>query len=392
MSDLQKPIGLLVVAHDAGLYGATRSLTTFLTRCDRSCWAPLVVASAEGDLTARLADVAIETIVVPGLRWVVASHQRKPAVTAPVLASFEVARVISRRKIDLVYTNTVTCVAGALGARLAGRPHVWHLREHGQGNTDLKPVLPWSLVKPLVRVLSTRIVCNSNDLVRSYARPAGRSKFAVVYNGVDCPTDAGPEGRRSQHDCAALHLPSNVPVVSLIGSITPRKRVDLFLQAAALIQAEIPATHFVIVGDGPSAHSQEVRAIAAGLGLQNLHWTGWMPDVAPVLRRTDVLISCSDQEAFGRAIVEAMSWRVPVVATRSGGPQEIVVDGVTGFLVDTGDRQGLALEVVRLLRSPPTRSEMGHQARRRVEECFGADAYVRALERELLTAITMSQP
>ena len=112
--------------------------------------------------------------------------------------------------------------------------------------------------------------------------------------------------------------------------------MDLFLQAAALIQAQIPATHFAVVGDGPAAYSQEVRAIAAALGLQNLHWMGWMPDVAPLLRRTDVLISCSDQEAFGRSIVEAMSWRVPVVATRAGGPQEIVVDGVTGALLIRG--------------------------------------------------------
>ena len=119
-----------------------------------------MVVPAEGDLTAHLADAGIETIVVPGLHWIVASYERGATVVAPVSASFALARLIRSRKIDMVYTNTVTCVAGALGARLTGRPHVWHLREHGQGNADLKPVLPWSLVKPLVRFLSTKVVCN----------------------------------------------------------------------------------------------------------------------------------------------------------------------------------------------------------------------------------------
>jgi len=80
-----------------------------------------------------------------------------------------------------------------------------------------------------------------------------------------------------------------------------------------------------------------------------------------------------EREAFGRVLIEAMALSIPVVATRCGGPAEIVEDNVTGYLVDSDEPQELAKAVSILLKDEQKRKEMGRKGRSRAEEIFNPE-------------------
>jgi glycosyltransferase involved in cell wall biosynthesis len=90
---------------------------------------------------------------------------------------------------------------------------------------------------------------------------------------------------------------------------------------------------------------------------------GFSRDTIPVYDASDVLLVTSNRESFGLTIVEAMARGVPVVATRCGGPEELISDGETGFLVDIGDTEAMADRVAVLLDNGVATASMVERAR-----------------------------
>ena len=120
--------------------------------------------------------------------------------------------------------------------------------------------------------------------------------------------------------------------------------------------------------------------MAARLGVhEDVHFVGEDPDVARYLRGATALLSTSEFEAFGMAVLEAMACGVPVVATNSGGVRE-VLNEACGVLLDVGDVEGLADASCRLLADSALARSMGEAGRRRAEEQFGVGKVVSKYE------------
>jgi glycosyltransferase involved in cell wall biosynthesis len=101
-----------------------------------------------------------------------------------------------------------------------------------------------------------------------------------------------------------------------------------------------------------------------------LRFVGERDDVPDLMAAADVLVSCSEDEPFGRVLVEAGASELPVVSTRSGAKAEIIKHSKTGLLVDPGNIEALAKACAKLLGDPALRQEMGAAARERVERCY----------------------
>jgi glycosyltransferase involved in cell wall biosynthesis len=108
-------------------------------------------------------------------------------------------------------------------------------------------------------------------------------------------------------------------------------------------------------------------------------FTGWWEDVPGLLAATEVSVLSSRHEGLPRAVVESLAAGVPVVATAVDGTVEVVRDGVNGRLVSPGDVEGLAREVIGLLRDAATRRRMSAAAGEGLEE-FDIDRMVRQQE------------
>jgi glycosyltransferase involved in cell wall biosynthesis len=341
-----------------------------------------------GDLGQEIEKLGIPLYVQPITHWVVSTNgiKNKPfkyyrreirGMRSRVVALRE---LIEKHSIDVVYTNTVTCIDGALAARVAKRPHIWHLREHITGNRDLKALLPAGLTARIVAGLSDHIITNSNALKTDYLDVVPSDRISVVYNGIDLDSFS-PNLTRCRVLREELSIPRTTKLVVTIGSISPRKGHMLFTEAAATIKRTFDDVAFLVIGAGHEEFVDTIKDRVGKLGLDDcFHFLGWRSDVADILRASDVLVVSSDQEPFGRTVVEGMATGVPVVATRSGGPEEIVADGETGFLVPINDAGAMANAIASVVADPELAASLGRAGRKRAEEFFGLQAYAEALE------------
>jgi glycosyltransferase involved in cell wall biosynthesis len=115
---------------------------------------------------------------------------------------------------------------------------------------------------------------------------------------------------------------------------------------------------------------------------KRVHFVPFQSNVAAALSDLEVLIHASLRpEPFGRVIIEAMAMRKPVIASKAGGPLEIVDDGINGFLVPPGDDAELAEKIVLLLTNPELASQLGHEAYLKTRRCHTIEQHVEAVSR-----------
>jgi len=388
----KSPIRTLFIAHDAGLYGAQRSLLELVRSLDPNVVQSYVVAPRIGAFTEAVICNGIPIFVLPLSYWVVARssipdtrHRSYPALLQGLGKRVaNICALIEQHSIDVVYTNTVTCIDGALAAHATGKPHVWHLREHVSAHGALRALFPaWCLTRPIAQ-LSAHVVVTSTALRSAYsAIPSDR--ISVVFNGVDCATfSPDPTGRAVLLKELGLSPPTKL--VTIIGVINEAKGHLLFVQAAARVKRQYGDVAFLIIGGDADAYVEKVKMGVRDYGLDAcFRFMGWRHDVPNILRGTDALVVASQQEPFGRTIIEAMATGVPVVATRCGGPEEVIKNGETGFLVHTKDATGMGDAIVSILLDPELGRRFGIAGRAKVEERFSnranADAIQSILER-----------
>jgi glycosyltransferase involved in cell wall biosynthesis len=292
---------------------------------------------------------------------------------------FRALRLVHADRYDVVYTNTVTVLEFAIAARLRRVPHVWHLRESAADNPQLRSPLPNGKVLAVVRALSARVIYNSRYLVARYGALA-TDKEVVVYNGV--PPQAEAQG-------SPVRAADGRLVVVTAGFMDRRKGLDVLLDAVTLLPGDLRARMVLrVAGDIQKEYMAGdivPRLLRLGGAVEVL---GRVDGIGELLTCADLLVSSARDEPFGRTLVEAMMAGVAVLATRSGGPEEIVVDGTTGVLVPAGDPQQLSTALARLLHEPEQLRTYGQAGRERAAAQFSLPAYVRGVEQCLLEAIS----
>lgn len=198
----------------------------------------------------------------------------------------------------------------------------------------------------------------------------------VVYDGVNVRAiDKIPPA--DVH--ATFWMPKGAPVVGNVSALIPQKGQRFLIAAAARVVRDVPDARFLIIGDGELRNTLEHQAKQLGLE-RHLLLTGHRRDAMALVKSLDLFVVSSLTEGLGTAVLEAMACGRPVVATRTGGIPEIIVDGETGLLVPPHDDAALAAAIVRILRDGEQRARIAEAGRARVVAEFSVD---RLLERTL---------
>jgi glycosyltransferase involved in cell wall biosynthesis len=183
------------------------------------------------------------------------------------------------------------------------------------------------------------------------------------------------------------------PVVACACRATPEKGVAQLLRAFGSVWQESPENArptLVYFGDGPQL--EDLHAITRSLDCDSIILAGYRPDAADLLAGADICVVPSVwHEAFGLAVLEPMSYGIPVIASRVGGIPELVEDGTTGLLVEPGNELALARALKQLLDHPAEREQMGRQARERARTHFLRSDALLALIDELDPGLTRAR-
>jgi glycosyltransferase involved in cell wall biosynthesis len=379
---------ILFVSHSAELAGAEMCLLHHLRYLDRGRWDPVVVLPDEGPLRRQIDMLGVRTERLPMEWWIPGGSWHGQRHLCEMLGGLNrnvdaLAGIIVREEIDIVQTNTVVIIDGALAAAKTGRPHVWHVHENLLESETLKPYIAAAAVFAWVDLLSDRVVAVSEYLGRRLRECIATDRIEVIVGGVPVADFCcGPAGdRHPLRD--ALGCDERTPLVGTVGSLTKRKNPEGFVDAAARVLAFRPDAMFAWIGnltDRAAAAAAMKKARRLGIG-ERVRFVGFLPSIRETLADLDVVVHPSFNENLSLSCIEAMAAGKPVVAVRCGGPEEVVVEGETGFLVPGGDVETMAARIVALLADPGLRARMGERGRLLARERFDASRTTREFER-----------
>jgi len=179
---------------------------------------------------------------------------------------------------------------------------------------------------------------------------------------------------------ATLGIADDVPLIGWLGRLDPKKRVEDFIDAAALVHRRHPAARFVVIG-GPDAflpdYAVALRSRATSLGLDGaLSFIGDRDDVPDLLAALDVFVWLSRGEGMPHVIAEAGAAGLPVVATRDNGSEQQIVDQVSGLFVPHEDPNAVAAAIERLIDDRALRYRLGRALRMKVDAEYAVAAVV----------------
>lgn len=175
-------------------------------------------------------------------------------------------------------------------------------------------------------------------------------------------------------------------IVGSLGRLTEQKGYHLLVHALR----GLPDARLVLVGDGPERASLERLADELGVA-GRLTITGWVEDARSHLCGFDIFALPSAWEGMPLGIIEAMHAGLPVIASDVGSVSEVVADGETGYLVSSGDLEGIRERLLRLSVDPPARARMGERGRRVARERF-TDTAMAARYEAIYRRLTQARP
>ena len=360
----ERPARVLFLNSRSEYGGADMGLLTIVRYLDRARFEPIVVLPQDGPLVPRLRDAGadvlfldicrLERLASPAQLW---SFARRFAGSLAGLR-----RIIRRRGIDLVYTNSSAIQVGALAARLEHIPNVWHLREIWTSPRWLT----WPLYR-YVYALADRIIAISRAVaLGNFGRAGG--KIIVVHDGVDLARFEQWEGR-GEDLRRRWGMTQPWPIVTSVARLVPQKGLDCLIEAARRLRDAGVDAYTCIAGDIPRPMYQPykerlARMIAEYSLSDRVFLLGWCDDAPALLHRSDLFVLASvGPEGAGLVIPEAWLAGIPVVAPDHSGPAEIVADGRNGLLFRSANAGDLAEKIAALLADPARRRALAETGR-----------------------------
>lgn len=409
-----KRIRVLHITPSVRLLGARRSLLTLVKELAGTRFEPLVLAPRRGALTEELDKRHIRWVALElppwrkGNSWFV--------MPSRLLA---LRKLLQEEKIGLIHCNEIYPNPHAVVAS-SDQP-LWKelfaslvVRRSLKG--PLVPIVTHNRLSVTPKMIqnyllgeSTRIIAVSQAAAQDFAsEPWFQQKVRIVYNGIEF--EEFERARMRRHDFRAqLGIASSDIVFGMVGLLMPRKRPQFLLDAAPEILARVPNARFLFVGDPSPRHeyyAAELRKRAEELRIADcVTFLPFQERIAGIFAAMDVHVLLSNEEGFGRVVIEAAAAGIPTIGSRVGGIRELIVPNETGFLIGSDkasdDKEFWKslddfIDVATFLaQNPEQRRAMGMAAYEHCRKHFSVEQYVQgvvAVFQEALEEIEAQQP
>lgn len=358
----------------------------------------MVVVPYAGPLVPRLEEAGAEVVIISDLPVIRRQYMNVGGLlylVSSLRSVWWLAKLVRRRNVALVHSNTLAVLLVGLAAVLSRRPQVWHVHE-----ITVRPRGIALLLATLSSAMSTLVIANSRTTADHYrcTRIVTSTPIRIILNGIDESRLLGGSGTSLR---SLLRAGSRDVVFTLIGRVNALKGHSVFLDAAERLAGErlageVENVRFLMVGDsfaGQSHWSEAVdeRVRSSETLRERAIRLPHTAEVKDVYAASDVVVVPSvEPESFGLVAAEAMAAGLPVIASRIGALPEIVEEHRTGLLAEPNDAASLLAAMRELSQSPDRRVEMGRRGRARFEQHFRVGRYVEQFARvyeELLAGV-----
>ncbi|HOS28163.1 MAG TPA: glycosyltransferase [Deltaproteobacteria bacterium] len=292
-------------------------------------------------------------------------------------------RIGRRHNVKLVHLNNIlgSQLSGILAAQMLGVPCVAHLRDFEKSSLS---------TRTHARLIHHHIAISSAIRDNLLELGVPREKISIIHDAIDLDefNDAVDTGYLEKE----YAVKPEHKLFGVFGRVIGWKGIREFILAAAKVIEKNPNARAFVVGspsDGGEEYYNEVVELTKSLGIErNVVFTGYRKDVPALMKLMDVIVHSSiTPEPFGMVVIEGMAMGKPVVATRGGGPIDIVAEGETGFLVQMGNSNEMAEKLLTLFNNKKLSSDMGRKGRARVELMFCKERYARQVEKVYANAV-----
>ncbi len=300
-----------------------------------------------------------------------------------LLATLRLAWFFAGRRVDVVHTHSSKAgLVGRAAAWMAGVPLVAHT-VHGWSFHDAmgrRARAAYAALERLLAGVTDLLVCvaasvRDKGLLNRIGRP---EQYRVVRAAVDLPAWRGAARHRASAR-RELGLKPGEALVGCVANCKPQKNPLDFVRVARRVLESHPRTRFVYLGDGPLR--PEAEALARSWGLSDrVRFLGWRGDAARLASAFDLFLLTSRWEGLPCVLPQAFCLGLPVVATDVDGAPELVREGRSGYLCQSGDVEALAGRVGLLLAEPARRRAMGRAGRASLGPEWGFGDMVRRCE------------
>jgi glycosyltransferase involved in cell wall biosynthesis len=294
-----------------------------------------------------------------------------------ITAFLKLRDLCKTRKYDLVHCHSSKASwLARLAASWAGVPRIC-MTVHGlsfhPGNSPLVRQVYKNIEKFAIPLASEYIFVSPKDMAEMEALGLDAAKGKLIPNG----RPVSPRPAAGLRDI--LPIPEDAPVVCMVARLSEVKNPMSFLRIAKTViqqfPSDLPAPHFVLIGDGPML--ADCRAAIIKDDLHNLvHLPGHRDQAGQYFGDADIAVLTSNYEACPLAAIEAMATGTPVVASDVGGTAHVVKHGRTGYLYSLNHEEEAARYIIELLKHKELREGMGRTALEHYQREFTVERMV----------------
>lgn len=294
----------------------------------------------------------------------------------------QVYRLLRKEQIHIVCCNQLrSALKVGLSVKAARIPLIWYLRLNMESG----------IYKYIGLIISSKIIAITEGVKQLFSKSslkAFSSKFALVSDGIDL------ESWNTTHTTFRheMRISNEFFLIGMAGSFHPRKGHLYFIDAAREILKKCNNVIFVIVG-GPNTEEEKsyfnhIKRIVANYEFRNrILFTAYRKDMKNVMAALDLFVLPSLIEGLGIVLLEAMAMCKPVIATKVGGPEEVVVHDRVGLLVPPANSKRLAKAMLDLIGDQDKCRRYGENGRQLVQERFEVNQTVKKFEAVLETLL-----
>ena len=339
-------MNILFIAHERNLGGASKSLVTLAEELQRrGNYVIVVVPFKSGQVYSKLRELHIPVYKIFFGWWMMPSYWNiffKTAMrilhAAEGIPAAKIARIAKRDGIQIIHSNSSTVDIGAVAAKKANLPHIWHFREFGMPDYQLEYLTGRKKSFEFVNKHGGKIIFISKNLREYYNKEIPDSVCQIIYNGIP-ETFLNPKDYKTN---------SHKTIFLISGNLHRNKGQDIALSAAKLLKDKGYSNFELWIAGKSSSlrdsrkYERELKEFTRKNLLDCCKFLGFVSDMKALRKKADVELVCSNREAFGRVTIEAMMAGNPVIGTDTGANLELIKDRETGRIFKNKDAADLA--------------------------------------------------